>query len=77
MTKFQAVLKWLNENKTSIGAVLLIVYGIPHLETMIGKEHLDVIYYLGTVLGGAGVVHSGVKYQQRRSKSSTPPPKKD
>lgn len=62
----KSVFKWLNSNKTSIGAVLLIIYGIPHLEQWIGSQVLDVIYYMGTALGAGGVLHSGVKFQQKR-----------
>lgn len=48
---------WLSGKKTAIGAVLLIICGIPHLDQLIGQEIIDVIYYLGTAFGVGGVIH--------------------
>lgn len=59
-------IKWIYANKTSIGAVLLIICGIPHLDKWLDNEIIDVIYYLGTALGAGGVLHSGIKFQLNR-----------
>ena len=52
---------WLDGKKTGIGAVLLIICGIPHLETWINPNIIDVVYYIGSVLGAGGVLHKVAK----------------
>ena len=53
--------KWFDGKKTIIGTVLLIIYGIPHLEEYIGMHALDIVYYLGTALGASGLIHKTAK----------------
>jgi hypothetical protein len=57
----KSIWNWLDGKKTTFGAVLLIVHGVPHLEQWIGIEALDVIYYLGTALGAGGILHRATK----------------
>ena len=52
---------WLDGKKTSIGAVLLIICGAPHLEQWISPDILDIVYYVGSVLGAGGVIHKVAK----------------
>jgi hypothetical protein len=49
--------KWLDGKKTVFGAILLMIYGAPHLDKWIDVEVLDIIYYIGTALGAGGILH--------------------
>lgn len=61
MAYVKSIWKWLDGKKTAIGALLLILYGVPHIEEAIGPKYLDVIYYLGSGLSGSGIFHKITK----------------
>lgn len=56
---------WLDGKKTAIGAILLIISGIPHLNTWIDPDIIDAIYYIGSMLGAGGVIHKVSKTQKQ------------
>ena len=57
MGTVNAIWEWLDGKKTVFGAILLMVYGIPHLEQWTGIEALDIIYYIGSTLATGGIIH--------------------
>jgi hypothetical protein len=61
MSKIELVWKWLDGKKTVFGAILLFAAGFPHLESWIGVEFVDLLYYCGTGLSGVGIFHKIVK----------------
>lgn len=63
--KIKSIWNWLDGKKTVFGAILLIIYGVPHMEQWVGVEALDVIYYIGTALGTGGILHKGFKSKPR------------
>lgn len=61
---------WWSGKKTVIGALLLIVYGMPHATELfhLTPEWMDVIYYIGSILSGVGIAHKGSKLTVKKLK---------
>jgi len=55
------LINYFNGKKTSIGAVLLFFVAVPHLESYISIDIIDIITYVGMTLTGVGLAHKGNK----------------
>lgn len=54
--------KFLNGKKSTIGIILLVAAGAPW-DGIIPAGAIDIIYYFGAALAGAGSVHRYIKYK--------------
>lgn len=54
-------INWFNGKKTTIGAVILFIAVMPHIEEYVGQNIVDILNYIGQAFVGIGLMHKGVK----------------
>lgn len=61
--KLQQTWEWLNGKKTTIGAIVLLVYNAPNLAGILHltPEVWELLLYFGSILVGGGVAHKAGK----------------
>jgi hypothetical protein len=55
------LINWFNGKKTTIGAIILFIAVMPHIDEYVGQNLVDILNYIGQAFVGIGIMHKGVK----------------